>query len=431
MFGGGEYNSNMGESRSLELTNAREMMRDPMVLQALQLADRLREVKGSALESDEYTAISEATGVSEEYIRFLEQDKVSSAGRNFLDRLRTQFFSLDSDTRRYVSSGLLGTLFAFLLAIGLKLDTYTDFALHSNYSVFQTIACVVALGAIYNSSMAKTAKAAALTGAIFGVIGYVLGSVFAMVLMIRNLEFPPSLVFISAGACALIGFAGQAIVSTGKKSSGNRDRSAAARQDMLKQLVDLQEQLREGQQAATFLSLDVVGSTKMKLDADPLAVEFTFTEYHNFVERIAEKHFGKIHSTAGDGITVAFEHPQNAFNAARQIQTGLVEFNAFRNKIDQPLQLRAGIHTGQVVAPEAGNMTSINFASVIDIAAHLQKEAPVGGIAVSDAASGAIVGGAMSIGSERVCVHETWATIWKRKKSLDHFKMPEPAAQSS
>jgi len=421
----------MGESRSLEMSDAREMMRDPMVLQALQLADRLREVKGGALESDEYVAISEATGVSEEYIRFLEQDKVSGTGRNFLDRLRTQFFSLDSDTRRYVSSGLLGTFFALLLAIGLKLDTYTEVLLHSNYSVFQTIACVVALGAAYNSGMAKTAKSAAVTGAIFGAIAYVLGSVFAMVLMIRNLEFPPSLVFVAAGFCSMVGLGAQAIAHSGKKGTAKGDRNAAARQTLLKQLVDLQEQLREGQQAATFLSLDVVGSTKMKLDADPLAVEFTFTEYHNFVERISEKHFGKIHSTAGDGITVAFEHPQNAFNAARQIQTGLVEFNAFRNKIDQPLQLRAGIHSGQVVAPEAGNMTSINFASVIDIAAHLQKEAPVGGIAVSDAASGAITGGAGSIGSERVCVHDTWATVWKRKKSLDHFKMPAPAAQGS
>ena len=53
-----EYNSDM-ESRVLEKNDAREMMRDPMVLQALQLADRLREVKGEALESDEYFAIED------------------------------------------------------------------------------------------------------------------------------------------------------------------------------------------------------------------------------------------------------------------------------------------------------------------------------------------------------------------------------------
>lgn len=427
----GEYNSDMGEPRSLELTDAREMMRDPMVLQALQLSERLREVKGDALDSEEYLAISEATGVSEEYIRFLEQDKVSKAGRNFVDRIRTQFFSLDSDTRRYVMSGFLGTLVALLLTIGFKLDSFTGFALGSNFSVFQTIACVIGIGAAYNAAMAKTQKSAAITGAIFGVLSYVLGTIFAMILMLRGLNYPPSLVLVCGGGGAIAALAVHAIFNSGKKGhSVARDRNVA-RQDLLKQLVDLQEQLREGQQTATFLSLDVVGSTKMKLGSDPLAVEFTFTEYHQFVERIAEKHFGKIHSTAGDGITVAFEHPQNAFNAARQIQTGLVEFNAFRNKLDQPVQLRAGIHTGQVLAPEAGNMSSINFASVIDIAAHLQKECPIGGVAVSDAASMAITGGASAIGTDRVTVHDMGATIWRRKKSLEHFKLPEPATQPS
>lgn len=420
----------MGESRSLERADAREMMRDPMVLQALQLADRLREVKGEALETDEYFAISEATGVSEEYIRFLEQDQISRSGKNFFDRVRTQFFSLDSDMRRYVSSSILGTFFALCLTGGFKLDGLTSIYLRSNYSVFQTVACLVGLAATYIAATAKSGRSAAITGGIFGGMAYLLSSLFAMVMMIPKIWFPPPVIFLTTLGGALAGALVHSIFSSTKKGDATRNRNKA-RQTLLKQLVDLQEQLREGQQAATFLSLDVVGSTRMKLDADPLAVEFTFTEYHNFVERIAEKHFGKIHSTAGDGITVAFEHPQNAFNAARQIQTGLVEFNAFRNKLDQPLQLRAGIHSGQVVAPEAGNMTSINFASVIDIAAHLQKECPVGGVAVSDAASGAITGGASSIGADRVCVHDTWATIWRRKKSLDHFKMPEAAAQGS
>jgi len=417
------------ETRMLEKNDAREMMRDPMVLQALQLADRMREVSGEDLDSSDYFAISEATGVSEEYLRFFEQDQKAGPKHNFLDRLRTQFFALDSDTRRYVSSGLLATLFSLLLAVGFKLDTITSAGLHSNYSVFQSISFVVGLAAIYNAAVSKSAKSAAIIGGIFGGMSFILGSIFAMVLFIRELEFPPSLTVVCGVGAAIVGTFSHLIAHIGKKKTVSLDRNSA-RQDLLKQLVDLQDHLREGQQAATFLSLDVVGSTKMKLDKDPLAVEFTFTEYHNYVARIAEKHFGNVHSTAGDGITVAFDNPQNAFNAARQIQTGLVEFNAFRNKIETPLQLRAGIHSGQVVAPEAGNMSSINFASVIDIAAHLQKECPIGGVAISDAASAGMNGGMTAIGSERVCVHDTWATVWKRKKSLDAFKMPEPATQS-
>ncbi len=417
------------ETRMLEKNDAREMMRDPMVLQALQLADRMREVSGEDLDSSDYFAISEATGVSEEYLRFFEQDQRAGPKHNFLDRLRTQFFALDSDTRRYVSSGLLATLFSLLLAVGFKLDTITSAGLHSNYSVFQSISFVVGLAAIYNAAVSKSAKSAAIIGGIFGGMSFILGSIFAMVLFIRELEFPPSLTVVCGVGAAIVATFSHLIAHVGKKKTVSLDRNSA-RQDLLKQLVDLQDHLREGQQAATFLSLDVVGSTKMKLDKDPLSVEFTFTEYHNYVARIAEKHFGNVHSTAGDGITVAFDNPQNAFNAARQIQTGLVEFNAFRNKIETPLQLRAGIHSGQVVAPEAGNMSSINFASVIDIAAHLQKECPIGGVAISDDATAGMNGGMTAIGTERVCVHDTWATVWKRKKSLDAFKMPEPATQS-
>ena len=417
------------ETRMLEKNDAREMMRDPMVLQALQLADRMREVSGEDLDSSDYFAISEATGVSEEYLRFFEQDQRAGPKHNFLDRLRTQFFALDSDTRRYVSSGLLATLFSLLLAVGFKLDTITSAGLHSNYSVFQSISFVVGLAAIFNAAVSKSAKSAAIIGGIFGGMSFILGSIFAMVLFIRELEFPPSLTVVCGVGAAIVATFSHLIAHVGKKKTVSLDRNSA-RQDLLKQLVDLQDHLREGQQAATFLSLDVVGSTKMKLDKDPLSVEFTFTEYHNYVARIAEKHFGNVHSTAGDGITVAFDNPQNAFNAARQIQTGLVEFNAFRNKIETPLQLRAGIHSGQVVAPEAGNMSSINFASVIDIAAHLQKECPIGGVAISDDATAGMNGGMTAIGTERVCVHDTWATVWKRKKSLDAFKMPEPATQS-
>lgn len=75
-------------------------------------------------------------------------------------------------------------------------------------------------------------------------------------------------------------------------------------------------------------------------------------------------------------------------------------------------------------------MSSINFASVIDIAAHLQKECPIGGVAISDDAGLGLQGGTIVIGTERVCVHDTWATVWKRKKSLDQFKMPEAVPQT-
>ncbi len=413
--------------------DARELMRDPVVLQAMQLAERLREAKGDQLDQDEYEAIAEATGVAPEYLRFLEQDKSVRKARNFADNLRAQYFALENDTRRYVSSAVIGTFTAFFWRIGEKLDALTDATIKSRYGIFQTLAYLLILGVIYNCSIAKSQKAAAGAGVAFGVTSFLMGTVFGLLLLIQEMQVPPPFVIVWSAIWAVIAIAAHA-VSGGRKTKQTHAASQGnltARQELLQQLVDLQDQLRQGSQTISFLSLDVVGSTKMKLDADALAIEFTFNEYHKYVEKVVDKYGGRVHSTAGDGVTVAFDHPQNALNAAKQIQTGMIEFNALRNKLGTPLTLRAGIHSGEVVAPKSGDVTSINFASVIDIAAHLQKECPVGGVAISDAAVGQVAGGSQVVGTERICVHDTWATIWQRKRALDNFRLEQTAATPS
>lgn len=406
-----------------EKTQSRELLRDPMVLQAMQLATRLRDAKGESLESDDYVAISEATGVSEEVLRFVEVQGEGTDRRNLLDSIRSQFFSLDNETRRFVTSAALGTFTALLFMLGYRIDTFTSDPrlVNSSYGLFQSIAYLMIVGALYNMSLGKTSRSSMIAGAIYGGTTFLMSTLFGMLFLIRDMHMPPGVILPVIAGGAALGSVSHWVVQKFKGKVKPKDQFQ--RQALLKQLVELQDQLREGEQSVSFLSLDVVGSTKMKFEADPLAVEFTFNEYHQFVEKIVEKHFGRIHSTAGDGITAAFEHPQNAFNAAKQIQTGLIELNTLRNKIGIPLQLRAGIHTGEVLTPKAGDVTSVNFASVIDIAAHLQKECPIGGIAISDAAASSITGGSAAVGTERVQVHETQATIWQRKRAIDSFQL--------
>ena len=79
---------------------------------------------------------------------------------------------------------------------------------------------------------------------------------------------------------------------------------------------------------------------------DPSSVDDSFRRYFESVERTVGRYGGRVHSTAGDGVTAAFDHPQQAFGAAKNIQAGLLELNAFRNKIGEPIVLRQGIHTG-------------------------------------------------------------------------------------
>jgi class 3 adenylate cyclase len=129
----------------------------------------------------------------------------------------------------------------------------------------------------------------------------------------------------------------------------------------------------------TCMVVDVVQSTKMKREANPLAVEVSFREYTSFVRREVVRHGGAVQSIAGDGVIAEFGSPVSAFATARQIQTLIPEFNRTANTLTLPFRLRIGLHSGSV----HGDLEQVSFAEVIDVTAHIEKEAPAGGIIVT------------------------------------------------
>jgi class 3 adenylate cyclase len=270
--------------------------------------------------------------------------------------------------------------------------------------------------AAYNISLARESRTAAVAGAIYGGGFYLMSALFSMILQVQA-QFSewvliPFCLIGAVGALLLF-----KVVDANRSKLGLKD-PVKDRQDLLRELVRLQEKLRSGEQSMTVATFDIVGSTKMKQVADPLAVEFTFNEYHDFVERISRKYGGTVHSTAGDGIICAFENPAQAFGAAKNVQAGLIELNTFRNKIGTPIVLRAGIHTGTVMVPDVEDVTSVNFAHVIDIASHIQKACPPGGIAVSSSAAAQLAGGFQAIGNERLTVMDVEAAVWIPKQPM-------------
>lgn len=369
------------------------------VEQMLALAERLRAQNGGVLDDSAIQAVAEATGAPTEYVRLAVKLRSEKEKTSSLKYIRSQFETLDPDVRRYVASGVAAATFALFFALGERFD-----------SVFEMAGLVgLAIGA-YNVSVAKNGRVAAVCGAILSGGYYAMYDIFLDILRADIRVDPWGLLPVTAiGAVA--GVLLHRTVGRHRDKLGLRD-PVKERQELLRQLVSLQDKLRSNEQHMTFLSLDIVGSTKMKAMSDPLSVEFTFTEYQQFVERIVRKWGGSVHSTAGDGITCAFENPQQAFSAARNIQTGIIELNTFRNKIGVPIVLRAGVHTGTVVTPQAGDIKSVNFAHVIDIAAHLQKVCPPGGIAVSAIAAAMIPGGPDAIGTSRVSASDVDAVIW-------------------
>jgi class 3 adenylate cyclase len=293
------------------------------------------------------------------------------------------------------------------------------------------ILAVIAIGiGVYFASEAREKRTAVLAGALGGLMAVVSRSFLLAIINIFGYNFRSSseaLVMLT-GAGALFGLIAWNIRNKRRSTTGQTfqvDMQTEDRRKLLSQLVEIQDRLRAGEQTMSFMSVDVVGSTAMKEFADPLAIEYTFGEYHEFVEKITLKYGGNIHSTAGDGVLCAFETPAQAFAAARNLQSGIFEVNTYRNKLGKPIALRIGIHHGAVV-PQGAGLQSINFAHVIDVAAHLQKAAPEGGIAISTPAAGMLPAAEAMRGAETIEVQNVKALIWRPKStpSAPTFETP-------
>jgi len=394
-------------------------MTEDGVEQMLALAEALRKSNGGVLDESAIQAVAEATGAPLDYVRLALKLRTDKEKKNAVSNLRAQFLTLEQDVRRYVSSGVAATACALLSTIEARLN-----GVGLNYGVFGMLALVALALGLYTVSVAKDPRTAAIAGAVFGG-GYIaMYAVFSFILRLPIWIGSALLIPFTIGG-ALAGLALQKIVDRYRGNLGLKD-PVKERQELLSQLVSLQDKLRSGEQSMTFLSVDMVGSTRMKEKSDPLSVEFTFNEYHQFIERITKRHAGRVHSTAGDGVICAFEHPVQGFGAAKNIQIGVIELNTYRNKLGVPIVLRCAIHTGAVVAPTAGDMTSVNFTHVIDIASHLQKETPPGAVVVSDAAAALIPGGPAGIGSGRVESMGVKGSLWTARFSAAPTNVASP-----
>lgn len=396
------------------LKSAEATLADENVQQILVLAERLRDTHG-VLDDAAIQAVAEATQAPQEYVR-LAVRLLPERRQSLPQRLYSAILALEPDVRRHVASASLATVCGLLLGAAHK----------TGQELFTTLMLIGIGAALWNISLSKDTRTAAASGGLFGGVFFVAASLFEY-LFKTAVQAPTPLLPLAIIGGGLAGVILQRAVNRNRAKLGLKD-PVRERQEMLRQLVELQERLRSGEQKMTFLCVDIVGSTRIKTSADPLSVEFTFNEYHAYVDMIVRRYGGRVHSTAGDGVTCAFDHPQQAYGAARTIQSGLVELNTFRNKVGSPLTLRVAVHTGAVVAPDLSDIKSVNFAHVIDIASHLQRECPPGGVVVSREAALLIPGGETSIGTMIVQSQGVEAVVWipVPAKSADRGTAPPP-----
>ncbi|MBS1723366.1 MAG: adenylate/guanylate cyclase domain-containing protein [Armatimonadetes bacterium] len=381
------------------------------------LAARLREQLGE-IDDAAIQAVSEATGAPEEYVRLAVRSAPSEERQTFVDRMKGSFLAFDPDMRRYTMAGVLGAMGGLALAISAAVRDTSGF--------MGALSLIALLGGCWNAAVAKDSKAGALSGAVYGGVTFLIMTLFTFLFhLLPNVNphgpHPMGLLAWVVGG-TFVGALANRVFALNRGKLGMRD-PGQERQALLQQLQDIQEKLKSDERFVTFLSVDIVGSTRIKTESDPLTVEFTFTEYHKFVESVVERFGGKVHSTAGDGVTCVFESPQMGYAAGRALLSGLFEFNSYRNRLAKPIELRAGVHTGS--AHVAGqSLTNVNFAQVIDVAAHMQKSGEPGTLIVSETTANYVVGGPESIGEHRITVHDFQAIVWKPKVTVSASPAP-------
>ncbi|WJI38614.1 AAA family ATPase [Mesorhizobium opportunistum] len=101
----------------------------------------------------------------------------------------------------------------------------------------------------------------------------------------------------------------------------------------------------------TVMFIDLVASTALATRLDPEDLRETIGAYHRCVADIVPHFGGFVAKYMGDGVLVYFGYPQAHENAAEQaVRAGLALVDAVRRLPEpEPLQVRIGIGTGQVV----------------------------------------------------------------------------------
>jgi class 3 adenylate cyclase/tetratricopeptide (TPR) repeat protein len=141
----------------------------------------------------------------------------------------------------------------------------------------------------------------------------------------------------------------------------------------------------------TALFADIKGSTELMRDLDPEEARAVIDPVLQLMMEAVHRYDGYVVQSAGDGIFALFgapvaheDHPQRALHAAIAIQQ---ELQAEHRLKPVPLEVRIGIHTGEVVLRllhTGGHTEYTPIGHTANLASRLQAVAPAGSIAVSE-----------------------------------------------
>jgi class 3 adenylate cyclase/tetratricopeptide (TPR) repeat protein/type II secretory pathway predicted ATPase ExeA len=146
----------------------------------------------------------------------------------------------------------------------------------------------------------------------------------------------------------------------------------------------------------TVVFSDVVGSTELSAQLDPEDWHGIVSRYHNAAANVVKRFEGHVAQYLGDGILILFGYPKAHENdAERAIRAGLALFdeikllnNSFQREFGKQIQVRVGIHTGEVMVGDTGNV----FGEAPNIAARVQSSAKPDTVCISAATQHLVAG---------------------------------------
>ena len=143
--------------------------------------------------------------------------------------------------------------------------------------------------------------------------------------------------------------------------------------------------LQEGdERKITVLRLDIAGNSILVKNNTRQKVESAYNDMRAIVNKTVVNRLGRLWSWEGDGAVAAFlfgPMEKMAVGAGMEILHELFFYNRIRNPLDSPINVRMGVHTGQVLYSD--NELKRNKNDTIKKAVTLEDLAPANNLCVS------------------------------------------------
>ncbi|MGH9862693.1 MAG: protein kinase domain-containing protein [Candidatus Acidiferrales bacterium] len=151
--------------------------------------------------------------------------------------------------------------------------------------------------------------------------------------------------------------------------------SEKAREQLLNRYREIEQALKGARRkGCTFLSIDIVGSTQIKVGADNTDVTISFRAYEDTLKKILKEYGAWKQAWTPDGVMICFLQRELAVRAAQRVLQSLEHFNKTYNRLRTPFRLRCGINEGEVPIYEDSDLERVTD-HIIDVAGHMQKQA--------------------------------------------------------